>query len=143
MTVVLQTCAQEDKHGTLTREKPKMKTIIAAVVLVLACVAGTSYAQENKESEIRAIQAQLNLIQQQQQSVYQEFQMILELQRQTLSQGDRFLINYDDVVRNREDREFRSNQYATEMNNSYIRHRDLEEQKGPLIQRLNELMQQR
>jgi len=120
-----------------------MKTIIAAVVLVLACVAGTSYAQENKESEIRAIQAQLNLIQQQQQSVYQEFQMILELQRQTLSQGDRFLINYDDVVRNREDREFRSNQYATEMNNSYIRHRDLEEQKGPLIQRLNELMQQR
>ena len=120
-----------------------MKKILAAVVLGLVCVAGTSYAQENKESEIRAIQAQLNLIQQQQQSVYQEFQMILELQRQALSQGDQFLINYDDVVRSREERAVRSNQYATELNNSYLRHRDLEEQKAPLIQRLNDLMQPR
>jgi hypothetical protein len=69
--------------------------------------------------------------------------MIQELQRQILLQPDRTLINYDDAVRDRQVREARTSQYATDLNDRYARYRLLEERKAPLLQRLNQLLQQR
>jgi hypothetical protein len=118
-----------------------MRAIIWAILLALLPTAAG--AQDAREAEIRAIQGQLSLIQQQQQSLHQQFQMIQELQRQAQQQNDRTLINYDDAVRNRQEREGRVSQYASDLHESYARFRALEDQKLPLMQRMNQLMQPR
>ena len=118
-----------------------MRTALVAIVLAFLSI--TAHAQDSRDSEMRAIQAQLNVIQQQQQSLYQQFQMIQELQRQALQQGEKTLINYDDAVRSRQEREGRIGQYSSDLNESYARYRAREEQKAPLLQRLNQLVQQR
>jgi hypothetical protein len=52
-------------------------------------------------------------------------------------------LNYDDVVRDRKAQEQRLQGFAGEMNRLYARYRELEEQKRPLLDQLNELTQQR
>jgi hypothetical protein len=51
--------------------------------------------------------------------------------------------NYDDVVRQRSERDERIKQYTDDLNRMYARYREIEEQKKVLLNRLNELAQQR
>ena len=117
-----------------------MKRIMPFVLLFAAAFAVA--AEPAAEAEIRTIQAQLSMIQQEQQSVFQEFQMIQELRRLNM-QSESHPISYDEMVRAKQEREGRSHQYDVDLNERYRRYRDLEQQKAPLLQRLNGLLQPR
>ena len=129
-----------------------MRWLILALALLLS---GPAPADPATEAEIRRIESQLNLLQQEQQSVYQQFQMIQELRRAELEAQYPQIIqnspqyemgsppNYDDVVRQKNEREYRIKQYTGDLNRMYARYRELEDQKRAILDRLNALVQQR
>ncbi len=129
-----------------------MKGIVAAFALLLS---GLSLADTATDAEIRRFEAQLNLLQQEQQSVYQQFQMIQELRRtelqaqypQVIQNSPQYEMgsppNYDDVVRQRNERDYRIKQYTEDLNRMYERYRELEDQKRAILDRLNALTQRR
>ena len=109
------------------------------------------------EARIRGVEAALSRINAEQQSVYQQFQMVQEMRRNErqdlLSAGQPYtppawissyaIPNYDDVVRDKQAREFRLHDYASQMERLYARYRELEDQKRPLLEQLAELTAQR
>ena len=130
-----------------------MKWAFAALALCLSVVA---LADAATEAEIRRLQAQLDQLQHLQQSVYQQFQMIQELRRteidaqypQVIQNSPDYAMgnsppNYEDVMRQRAERDTRIKQYTYDLNRLYAQYQDLENQKRALIDRLNLLIQQR
>jgi hypothetical protein len=103
------------------------------------------------DDEIRRVQAALTHIAQEQQSLYQQFQMVQELRRSDVAQMQPLQSytppatppNYDDVQREQEARTERIQQYQDELDRLYARYRELEEQKKPLLEELSALAQQR
>jgi len=109
-------------------------------------------ARDDVAMQIRSVEAALGRIHAEQQSVYQQFQMVEELRRnerqelQNPQQGYAsagFITYYDDVARERQTREYRLNYYASQMDRLYARYRELEEQKRPLLEQLAGLTAQR
>jgi hypothetical protein len=129
-----------------------MKRIVAVFALLLS---GLSLADTATDAEMRRLESQLNLLQQEQQSTYQQFQMIQELRRteielqypQVIQNSPQYEMgsppNYDDVVRQKNEREYRIKQYTEDLNRVYARYRQLEDQKRAILDRLNALAQQR
>ena len=130
-----------------------MKFIILAAWLLSAAAFA---ADPQIEAEIQQLQTQIANVQQEGQSAFQQFQMIdgllrLELQAEhpaviqnsPMYSSDNPPPNYEDVVREKREREARIDSYTAELNNLYARYRLLEEQRAGLVERLNELMQQR
>jgi hypothetical protein len=128
-----------------------MRQGFAAFALLLS---GLALADPATDAEARSLQAQLDRLQHEQQSVYQQFQMTQELRRTELQAQYPQVIqnspeygmgngppNYDDVVREKSEREYRIKQYTEDLNRMYARHRELEDQKKLLLDRLNELAQ--
>src|SRR4249920_3200076 len=100
-----------------------MKWIVAAFALLLW--SGLALAEPAADAEIRRLEAQLNLLQQEQQSAFQQFQMIQELRRaeieaqypQVIQNSPDYAMgnpppNYDDVVRQKAEREYRIKLYT-------------------------------
>ena len=107
-------------------------------------------AQTEMDAELKQLDAALTRIQQAQQSVYQQFQMVQELRRAELARPDPFAPqsnvgiapppqDYYELQRQREQREARINDLSAEVDRLYARYQELEEQKRPLIERMNEL----
>ena len=130
-----------------------MKWAVAAFALLLW---GLSLADPAADAEIRRIEAQLTLLQQVQQSAFQQFQMIQELRRAEIEAQYPQVIqnlpdyamgnappNYDDLVRQKAEREYRIKQYTEDLNRLYARYREIEDQKKALLERLSQLAQQR
>ena len=98
------------------------------------------------EDELRALSTAIETLQAEQQALYQQFQMLqtLQLNEQRLPY-DAFgpqsgpPRNYDDVVRERQEADARTDAYQAEMDELYERYRELELQKQPLLERLREL----
>ncbi len=110
------------------------------MLLVLSLVPLAALGAE-PNPEIAAIQTQLVLIQQQENALFQEFQMLQELRRLTL-QSDIQTISYDDRVQAEQRRDQRVSDLAAELRDRYGAYRQLEEEKTPLIARLRELSAQ-
>jgi len=123
-----------------------------AIVAFVLLFSGLSFADPAADAEIRRLEGQLNLLQQEQQSVYQQFQMIQELRRaeidtqypQVIQNSPDYAMgnpppNYDDVVRQKAERENRIKQYTEDLNRTYARYRELEDQKKALLEQLNAL----
>jgi len=129
-----------------------MKRVAAVFALLLSALA---LADPAAEAEIRRLESQLNLLQQEQQSVYQQFQMIQELRRtelqaqypQVIQNSPQYEMgsppNYEDVARQKAEREYRIKQYTEELNTLYARYREIEDEKRALLEQLNSLAQQR
>jgi predicted nucleic acid-binding Zn-ribbon protein len=129
-----------------------MRRILTALVLTLSSLA---FANPQTEAEIKRLETELQRIQQEQQSLYQQFQMIQELRRTELQMENPPVVqnapdynnnpppNYDDLVREKAKREDRIKQYTYDLNRNYARYQELEDQKRLLLDRLNELAQQR
>jgi hypothetical protein len=130
-----------------------MKWAIVAFALIFSSF---SFADPAMDAEIRRLESQLNLLQQEQQSVYQQFQMTQELRRaeieaqypQVIQNSPDYTMgnpppNYDDVVRQKAERENRIKLYTQDLNRMYARYREIEDQKNVLLERLNQLAQQR
>ena len=129
------------------------KWTIAAFALLLS---GFALADPTADAEIRRLESHLSLLQQEQQSVYQQFQMIQELRRaeieaqypQVIQNSPDYAMgnpppNYDDVVRQKAEREYRIKEYTGDLNRLYARYREIEGQRKALLERLNQLLQQR
>ena len=122
----------------------------------LACLLwGVALADPATDAQIGRLRTELDQLQQEQQSVYQEFQMLQELRRseidaqypQVIQNSPQYEMgsppNYDDVVRQKSERDYRIKQYTDDLNRLYARYQVLEAQKKPLLDRLNALQQQR
>jgi hypothetical protein len=130
-----------------------MRWILAAAALLLSTFAGADAATD---AEVKQLEAQLLRVQQEQQSLYQQFQMIQELRRTEQeilyppvienSPGysmDNPPPNYDDMVRDKKERQDRIQQYTDDLYGMYARYRELNEQKKALLERLNALALQK
>jgi type II secretory pathway pseudopilin PulG len=121
------------------------------MLLALAALGlGAADAQTDDDAELRRVQAALNVIQQAQQSVYQQVQMVQELRRAELARPDPFAPqpnvgiapppqDYNELQRQRESRESRIRDLTAELDRLYARYQELEDQKRPLLERLGEL----
>ena len=98
------------------------------------------------QDERLAIRAAIESLQAEQQALYQQFQMLQALQLNE----QRFAYdalgpqsgpprNYEDVIREHEDAAARATAYQIDMDELYERHRAIEQQKQPLLERLREL----
>jgi hypothetical protein len=122
--------------------------------IVVSLFASVAFAQSSVDAEMRQLQAQVDAIQQEQQSVYQQFHMVQELRRDEIQAANPTVIenspiysrdnpppNYDDLVRAKQARDERIRQYTTDVNALYARYQELEQQKQQLLARLRALAQ--
>jgi hypothetical protein len=124
------------------------------LALVLALITGSACAASSDAilQQQRQVEAALARISQEQQAIYQQFQMVQELRRN----DERQMLpmpsydfpptsppNYDDVKRQQDARAQRIRELQYEVDRLYARYRELEEQKRPLIETLYALAQQR
>jgi hypothetical protein len=119
---------------------PARSIVSIALALLLLSGSGSIFAAD----DLKALQEQLALINQEQQAVYQQFQMIQQLRRSNAEPvlppiGGGQPGNYDDMVASKRAQAERDEAYARELRELYQRHQDLEREKQPILQRLREL----
>lgn len=126
--------------------------LIAAVLAWPAAVRAQETTPGQLDAQLRRVETALNRIAQEQQSVYQRFQMLQQMRQAELQQLNQDAYshtppatppNYDDVVRERSARELRLQQYGEEIDRLYARYRELDARKQPLLDALSELALQR
>lgn len=114
--------------------------------------AAAAAARAELDTRIGSVEAALARIRAEQQSTYQLFQMVQEMRRLELGSEQQAFgasaypnppPDYDNVMRDKRARQDRQATYASEMNRLYARYRDLEEQKRPLLEQLQDLLRQR
>jgi hypothetical protein len=115
-------------------------------ILLLLAVSTVAFAADN--TEIRRLQELLSVLNQQQQSVYQQFQMLQELRRSnsensytqphTLQYLSGFL-NYDDVVAAHNHAARREDEMRSRQGELYERFNEIEAAKKGVLDRLYEL----
>jgi len=93
----------------------------------------------------------LNHVSQEQQSVYQQFQMLQELRRNEMQDTNTLVIqdmggvkdmppiSYDDSIRLQRERKERFQQHSRELDRLYARYAELGEQKKVILEQLREL----
>ncbi|HEX5338243.1 MAG TPA: hypothetical protein VFW53_07370 [Gallionella sp.] len=124
-----------------------MKQIL--LFLLLAC--GATLAAASAPDKLSTLEAALNNVRQEQQSVYQNYQMTKELRLMEVQENDPATQqtygssintpppNYDDVVRARLEHESRIQQYTTELKSLSVRYLELEDQRKALLEQIREL----
>jgi hypothetical protein len=121
------------------------------LLLALGLLGVPAWAADDLAQQVRQVESALARISQEQQSVYQQFQMVQEMRRSAQAQMQPLQSytppptppNYDDVKREEEERTQRIKDYQYELDRLYARYRELEEQKKPLLEELSALVQQR
>ena len=135
-----------------------MRALILVSSLLAGLTAGPALLAQSMPSTDAAVaprivqlEKMLNRVNQEQQSVYQQFQMVQELRRNEIQesnplvmQGPAFMggvknappINYDDNVQLQQQREARIRKYADDLNRLYARYSELSEQKKSLTDEL-------
>jgi len=123
---------------------------------LLLLLPGLVWADAEAEVELRRIDALLSRIQQEQQSVFQQFQMIQELRRIELQAANPTVIqnspvyaggnavpNVEDVARERQQRDDRIRLYTDELAQLFARYQELEQTRASLLDRQAQLLQER
>ncbi len=119
-----------------------------AAYFLLAVFSGAALAQSSDESQMRRLTALLDGIRQEQQSVYQQFQMTETLQRSELRDigtvpgievQEGSPPNYDDAQRAKRDRQSRLNYYAEEMRRLSDRYRVLANESASVVEQMRAL----
>jgi len=120
------------------------------LLFLLLFVSGTAFAETDAQDELNQLEAELNGVRQEQQSVYQNYQMtkelrLTEVQESSQSYGESINTpppNYDDVMREQLEREQRIQQYSDELKNLSERYLELEEERRALLEQIRELKRQ-
>ena len=127
-------------------------TLSRSLALLLALMSAPALPAESVQQQMRRVETALARIAQEQQSIYQQFNMVQELrrndERQILPALQSYTPpgappNYDDVRRQEDARAQRVRELQSELDRLYSRYRELEEQKKPLLETLSALAQQR
>ena len=129
-----------------------MRSIILFLFLVSS---GMVLADSNVNPRLAQLEATMNRLQQEQQSLYQQFQMTLELRKiempeisslatqipPTVTSVDSRALNYDENVRLQRDRQERIRQYTSDLSRLNSRYSELAEQKQVLLDQMVQLAQ--
>ena len=122
---------------------------------LLLLLPGLVWADAEADAELRRIDALLTRIQQEQQTTFQQFQMIQELRRVEIQAANPPVVqnspvyaqgtapNYEDVARERQQRDDRIRLYTDELGRLYGRYQELEQQRASLLDRQAQLLQER
>lgn len=127
-----------------------MRNLRPLLLLLALATPMCAYAGAGTELEARQIETTLGRLQREQAGVYQQFQMAQELRRVELAKPDPAALpsnveitpppmDYNELQRLREAHSQRLQDLGVEIDRLYARYQDLEAQKAPLLQRLDEL----
>jgi hypothetical protein len=129
-----------------------MKPIFLFLLLLASCVA---FADGGARDELSRLDAELNNVRQEQQSVFQNYQMTKELRLKEVQDGkvpaSQYPYgtslytpppNYDDVVREQMKREQRIEQFTSDLQQLSVRYLMLEDRRKALLDQIRELKQQ-
>jgi hypothetical protein len=135
-----------------------MKPAIFAVFVFSCCLTGMVMAQgaapnmdRKVDPRVTQLEMALNHVSQEQQSVYQQFQMLQELRRNETQDANMLVtqdmggvkdmppISYDDSIRLQRERKERFQQQSRELDRLYARYAELGEQKKVILDQLREL----
>jgi len=109
------------------------------------------FAAADNEKQISGLEAAILQQQQEQQILFQQFQMLQELRRheitqinQVLPSGSDIAINgeapkYEDLAKQRKEQADRIQRYTNELNELYTRYQEAENERRALIEQLNGL----
>jgi hypothetical protein len=131
-------------------ENDCVRRLFLAVAALLVLWPALGLADPKTETEIKELESALNRLNQEQQSVYQQFQMVQELRRTEVAgteQGGSSTygmaapppIDYDVQQQQLQQRENRLRDLSDELGRLYAKYRALEEKKRALLDRLDEL----
>lgn len=108
--------------------------------------APTAPAAAAREAETKRIQAALAALREQQQAVYQQFQMAQEMRRYEMGRPDPVAPppsgvapppgNYEELLAERQRREARIRELSAEIDRLYARFREIEEERRALVEQL-------
>ena len=124
---------------------PAMKSWIATALLAVGiALPGAGWTQPAGGEAVRALRESLTLINQEQQAIFQQFQMIQQLRRANAESavppvGGGPPGSYEDMAATRRTQAEREEAYLRELQELYQRHRDLEQQKQPILDNLRRL----
>ena len=126
-----------------------MKPILVFLLLIAT---GTAYADADTRDKLNQLRTALDGVRQEQQSVYQNYQMARELRLTEVQEGmppraqqpygtdlNTPPPNYDDVVRAQLGREQRIQEYTDTMKGLSVRYLELEEKRKELLRQITEL----
>jgi hypothetical protein len=123
--------------------------MMARSLLAAVLAAASLLAHAQADDELHRLRETLATIQQEQQSVYQQFQMVQGLRASdTPPPGAPGALVYtppatpprfEDLARERAAFEARQARYRDELDRLYARFRELEERKRPLVERIGEI----
>ena len=122
-----------------------MKSWITTALLAISiALPGAGRAQPAGGDALRALQGSLTLINQEQQAIFQQFQMIQQLRRANAESGVPPVGggppgSYEDMAATRRTQAEREETYLRELQDLYQRHRELEQQKQPILDNLRRL----
>ena len=133
-----------------------MKPAMFAVFVFSCCLTGTVMAQSAPNTErkvdprITQLEMALSHVSQEQQSVYQQFQMLQELRRNEIQDMNPLIqgmggvkdmppISYDESISLQRERKERFNQHTRDLDRLYARYAELGEQKKVILDQLREL----
>jgi len=129
-----------------------MKHILPFLLLFASA---TAFAETDAQDELNRLEAALNGVRQEQQSVYQNYQMVRDMRLMEVQEGippkpqypygmnlDTPPPNFDEVFRMQMEREQRIQQYTDDMKQLSVLYLDLEEERKALLEQIGELKQQ-
>jgi hypothetical protein len=133
-----------------------MKPAMFAVFVFSYCLTGIVMAQGAPNTErkvdprITQLEMALSHVSQEQQSVYQQFQMLQELRRNEIQDSNPLVqgmggvkdmppISYDESIAQQRERKERFNQHTRDLDRLYARYAELGEQKKVILDQLREL----
>lgn len=126
------------------------------VFFLLLINSGLVLANPNTDPQLVRLETTINKLQQEQQSVYQQFQMTEELRKieieeinsivtqnpATMTSVDPRLLNYDENIRLQRERQERIQLYTRDLDRLNSRYSELADQKKALLDQMIELAQQ-
>ncbi len=129
------------------------------LILLLLCIISTTVLAQplsepaaNKDAEIAQLEKDMARISQESQATYQQFLMTQELRRNEMLQSpDTIPLNltgksipvpsYEDLVKRRQEKNDRMEQYNTDMDRLYARYRELESEREAVFEKIKSLEQ--
>ncbi|MFZ3018345.1 MAG: hypothetical protein WA056_07815 [Gallionella sp.] len=129
-----------------------MKHILLSLLLFVSAAA---LADDDVQDKLKLLEADLNSVRQEQQSVYQNYQMVRDMRLMEAQEGippksqyphgmdlDTPPPNFDEVFSMQMEREQRIRQYTDDLESMSERYLELEEERKTLLEQIKELKQQ-
>ncbi|MBK6617717.1 MAG: hypothetical protein WAT53_06240 [Nitrosomonas sp.] len=126
-----------------------MKLILIGLLLLSLPLSAANDVQKQRQE----VEAALSMLQQEQQNLFQQFQMLQELRRQELLQENSIImqqsqpivgnamLNYDEVQKREQERLVRIKDYSARLNEIHERYQEIDRERQVMINELTALRQ--